>query len=268
MRKRSGRPSCGGRRFGYRRERVDDARRRFLGFRLARRAGGAADAPLVVLFHGLEGSSTSHYARALMARARRARLARRDSRIFAAAAANPTGCRARITRAITKKSARCSPRFARACSRVPSFTPPAFRSAAARCSTGWAAQGDAAANTLARGGRGVGAARPHRVRPRHRPRLQPHLHVAFPAHAEAEGASHGRHSRRRSTSIACAAPIRMYAFDDAVTAPLHGFADTRRLLDARARPSRGCASIALPTLVLNARTIRSSRRFAARTCAK
>ena len=37
----------------------------------------ATDAPLVVLFHGLEGGATSHYARALMARARRARLARR-----------------------------------------------------------------------------------------------------------------------------------------------------------------------------------------------
>ena len=36
-----------------------------------------SDAPLVALFHGLEGCSRSHYARALMAEAARARLARR-----------------------------------------------------------------------------------------------------------------------------------------------------------------------------------------------
>src|SRR5450432_4417092 len=51
----------------YRRERVDTPDGDFVDFDWV---DGAADAPLVVLFHGLEGSSTSHYAAALMAHLR------------------------------------------------------------------------------------------------------------------------------------------------------------------------------------------------------
>lgn len=51
-----------------RRERWDTPDRDFI---LVDRLDGAADAPLLVLFHGLEGGSRSHYARALFAAARR-----------------------------------------------------------------------------------------------------------------------------------------------------------------------------------------------------
>jgi predicted alpha/beta-fold hydrolase len=48
----------------YRRERWDTPDGDFIDLDWA--PGGVADAPLVVLFHGLEGSSRSHYARAVM----------------------------------------------------------------------------------------------------------------------------------------------------------------------------------------------------------
>ena len=52
----------------YRRERVDAPDGDFWLFDWLEHSAPAADAPLVVLFHGLEGSSRSHYALALMAR--------------------------------------------------------------------------------------------------------------------------------------------------------------------------------------------------------
>ena len=70
--------------------------------------------PLVVLFHGLEGSSRSHYARALMAASRARSAGAASCRISAAAAASRTACRAPITPATTPKSTGCSRRFARA----------------------------------------------------------------------------------------------------------------------------------------------------------
>ena len=45
----------------------------------------------------------------------------------------------------------------------------------------------------------------------------------------------------------------MWDFDDAVTAPLHGFAGTRRLLDARVVEAVAARRSRVPTLVLNAR---------------
>jgi predicted alpha/beta-fold hydrolase len=51
----------------YRRERVEAPDGDFWDFDWIAAPAGVPDAPLVVLFHGLEGSSDSHYARALMA---------------------------------------------------------------------------------------------------------------------------------------------------------------------------------------------------------
>ena len=51
----------------YRRQRVDTPDGDFIDFDWLEHAQTEADAPLVVLFHGLEGNSGSHYARALMA---------------------------------------------------------------------------------------------------------------------------------------------------------------------------------------------------------
>ncbi len=50
----------------YRRERWDTPDGDFIDVDFARPEPGAVDAPVLVLFHGLEGSSDSHYARALM----------------------------------------------------------------------------------------------------------------------------------------------------------------------------------------------------------
>ena len=230
------------------------AGRRFLGSSTGSTRRRGRDAPLVVLFHGLEGSSRF----ALRAGADGSSCARSagaaSSRIFAAAAASRTACRAPITRATTRRSARCSPRSARALRRRRRSTPSASRSAAARCSTGSAAQGRAR-RARARGGRrGVDAARPDRRGHRDRARASTAIYTRhflrtlkpkalamarrFPGLLDAD-----------ARSAACDS---MYAFDDAVTAPLHGFAGTARLLDARDRASRGCASVAVPTLVLNA----------------
>jgi uncharacterized protein len=54
-------------RVSYRRERIDTPDGDFIDFDWLDSAGTADDAPLVVLFHGLEGNSGSHYALALMA---------------------------------------------------------------------------------------------------------------------------------------------------------------------------------------------------------
>ena len=57
--------------------------------------------------------------------------------------------------------------------------------------------------------------------------VQPHLHAALPAHAEAEGARDGAALSRTCSTAAHRARARtMCEFDDVVTAPLHGFADT------------------------------------------
>ena len=52
----------------FRRERLDTPDGDFVDFDWQDASGAAADTPTVVLFHGLEGSSSSHYARALMRR--------------------------------------------------------------------------------------------------------------------------------------------------------------------------------------------------------
>ena len=164
-----------------------DARRRFLGFRLGRRSRRRNDtAPLVVLFHGLESSSNSHYARALMA------------------GLAEIGWRGVI------------PHF-RGCSGEPNLLPRAYHSgdheevgamlAAIRVRIGArrpavrrrrvarrqrapqlaGPRGLGRERDPRRRGRGVGADRPDRGRHRHRPRPQPHLHVVLPRDAEAEG---------------------------------------------------------------------------------
>src|SRR5258708_31403658 len=49
-----------------RRERVDTPDGDFIDFDWVEPAGAAPDAPVVILFHGLEGGSKSHYAAALL----------------------------------------------------------------------------------------------------------------------------------------------------------------------------------------------------------
>ena len=111
-----------------------DARRRLLGLRLARRATRRRDAPLVVLFHGLEGGSASHYARALLAAPARARLARRRAAFSRLRRrAEPPAARLSLGRPRgNRRDARGDP-ARRMPRRVARCTRSACRSAAARC---------------------------------------------------------------------------------------------------------------------------------------
>ena len=105
----------------FRRERVETPDGDFVDFDWLDVSGAAPGAPLVVLFHGLEGSSSSHYARALMRRICRRSAGAASCRISAAAAASPTACRAPITRATTPKSAGCCATVARAMPAAPLY---------------------------------------------------------------------------------------------------------------------------------------------------
>ena len=190
----------------FRRERVATSDGDFWDFDWLDGAGGNARAPLVVLFHGLEGSSGSHYARALMH------------------ALAELGWRGVI------------PHF-RGCGGEPNLRPRAYHSgdyeeigamlAAIRARAG-AETVDPRRGHLARrqrapqlararrsrrgeragvGCRRVDAARPHRRRPRHRPRLQPDLRVALPRDALAEEPRDRAPLPRRSRRGAVARPL-------------------------------------------------------------
>ena len=98
------------------------------------------DAPLVVLLHGLEGSSASHYARALMV-ALMARGWRGVVPHFRGCSGEPN-LMPRAYHSGDHAEARAMLDAIRArVPRRPSSTPSAFRSAAACCSIGWDAQG-------------------------------------------------------------------------------------------------------------------------------
>ena len=148
------------------------------------------------------------------------------------------------------RDARRGPRARRA--GRPSSTPSACRSAAARCSTGWAARARDAARVVAAAaavstpldltaaGIAIGQGL-NRIYTRHFLRtLKPKsLAMArrFPGLLDARAIARAR---------------TMYEFDDAVTAPLHGFAGTPTTGGARRRKP-WLAGVAVPTLVLNAR---------------
>lgn len=212
---------------------------------------GAPYAPLVVLFHGLEGGSTSHYARALL-----------------------THLRARRYRGVV-------PHF-RGCGGTPNRLPRAYHSgdyeevgamlagirarvdgATPIYAVGVSLGGSALLNWLGREGdratRYVTAA----------------AAVSAPLDLMAAGFAIDRGVNRmyakhflatlkpKSLAIAARFPglldarrIRrartLFEFDDAVTAPLHGFAGTRDYW-TRASAKPWLATIRVPTLVLNAR---------------
>ena len=211
----------------------------------------APQAPLVVLFHGLEGGSTSHYARALLVA-----LARR-------------GWRGVV------------PHF-RGCGGEPNRLPRAYHSgdheeigamlAAIRTRTGAEATvfavgvslgGSALLNWLGRAGPAAAST------------LRAAAAVSAPLDLMAAGIAIGKGMNRiyarhflatlKPKSLAMARrfpgvldPVKirrartLYAFDDVVTAPLHGFAGTRDYW-TRASSKPWLAGIGVPTLVLNAR---------------
>jgi len=213
-------------------------------------APARAGAPVVVLFHGLEGNSSSHYARALLH------------------AARLEGFRAVV------------PHF-RGCAGEPNGKPRAYHMgdheevgamlAAVRerigpdatvHAAGVSLGGSALLNWLGRAGRGASSF------------VSRAAAVSSPAHIPPAGHSLDRGANRlyarlflrtlnpKARTIARRFPdridaartrrfTRMRDFDDAVTAPLHGFADA---LDywTRASSRPWLAGIAVPTLILNA----------------
>jgi hypothetical protein len=234
----------------FRRERVDTPDGDFVDFDWQDLKGATPATPAVVLFHGLEGNSSSHYARSLMRRL------------------EAIGWRGVV------------PHF-RGCSGEPNRLPRAYHSGdyaevgwmlsivrarlpeAPLYAIGVSLGGSALLNWLGREGEGAGAT------------LVAAAAVSAPLDLAAAGTAIGQGLNRiyarhflstlvpkalamsqRFPGILDAAAVRrarsMHAFDDAVTAPLHGFGGAddywRR---ASSKPWLG--GIAVPTLVLNAK---------------
>jgi predicted alpha/beta-fold hydrolase len=213
------------------------------------RLAGPADSPLVVLFHGLEGGSSSHYARAL-------------------------------AREIRERAWRCAVPHFRGCSGEPNRLPRAYHSGDAE-EIGWILRrfsGEASGAPLfavgvSLGGNALlkwlgGDARAKDV-------LTAAAAVSAPVDLMAAGDALGRgfnlvyaraflstmkkkgeHKIERFPGLFDGKAMRrartLREFDDVVTAPLHGFSDTDDYWTrASAKPVLG--RIAVPTLLLNAR---------------
>jgi len=221
---------------GYRRERVETPDGDFIDFDWL--PDGAAGAPTLILFHGLEGSSASHYATTLLAAAAR------------------RGWRGVV------------PHW-RGCSGEPNRLPRAYHSgdhaetawiletlrarigAAPAYAVGVSLGGSALLNLLGRGGAGF---------------LTRAAAVSAPIDLPAAGAALDRGLNRiyarnflktlvpkAAAKGQCRATIRtMREFDDLVTAPLHGFAGVDDYW-SRASSKPWLRSIERPTLILNAR---------------
>lgn len=232
----------------YRRERWETPDGDFID--LDHIAGGPADAPLVILFHGLEGGSSSHYARALMAAVRQAGW---DGVVvhFRGCSGEPN----RLPRAYHSGDAAeigwILERFARSAPQRPRF--------AAGVSLG----GNALLKWLAEAG------------PQARARIGAAAAVSAPLDLMAAGDALGRGLnliytrmflatlRRKTVDKALRFPGQVDAvrarrartlreFDDAVTAPLHGYRGVDDYY-TRASAKPVLARVQLPTLVLNAR---------------
>ena len=234
----------------FRRERVETPDGDFIDFDWQVADHAMADTPTVVLFHGLEGNSSSHYARALMRR-----------------------LRAHGWRGVV-------PHF-RGCSGEPNRRPRAYHSgdyaevdwmlaavrerlpAAPLYAAGVSLGGSALLNWLGR------------ERERARTTLFAAAAVSAPLDLAAAGIAIGQGFNRiyarhflstlvpKALAMAArfpgtldAAAVRgansMYAFDEVVTAPLHGFAGADDYW-RRASSKPWLQEIAVPTLVLNAR---------------
>jgi predicted alpha/beta-fold hydrolase len=209
------------------------------------------DAPIVVLFHGLEGGSTSHYARALLAA-----LARRGWR---GVVPHFRGCGGEPNRLPRAYHSGDHEEIDAMLAAVRARVAPAVTLYAVGVSLG----GSALLNWLGRAGDAASRM------------LRAAAAVSAPLDLMAAGIAIGQGMNRvyakhflatlkpKSLAIAARFPglldpakIRrartMYEFDDVVTAPLHGFAGTRDYW-MRASSKPWLAKIRVPTLVLNAR---------------
>lgn len=213
-------------------------------------AAATPDAPVVVLFHGLEGGSSSHYARALMDAARRAG--------WRGVVPHFRGCAGELNRRPRAYHLGDHEEVGAMLAAVRERAGPGAPIHAAGVSLG----GSALLNWLGRAG---AAGRPLVARA---------AAVSSPAHLEPAGRALDRGANRvyahlflrtlnpKARALAARFPgaidpsrlarfSRMRDFDDAVTAPMHGFDGT---LDywTRASSRPWLAGVAVPTLVLNA----------------
>lgn len=232
-------------RIGWRRERWDTPDGDFID---VDRLPGAADAPLVALFHGLEGSSRSHYACALARE-----LARRGWRGAVAHFRGCSGAPNRLPRAYHSGDAdeiRWILRRLKSESRSPLFAVGVSlggnallkwlgEDAGAGQTVSAAAAVSAPVDLMAAGdalGRGFNLVYTRAFLATMRSKAEEKL-ARFP------GLFDGRAMRNART---------LREFDDVVTAPLHGFRDTDDYWTrASSKPVLG--RIEVPTLLLNAR---------------
>ena len=213
--------------------------------------GDARDAPLVVLFHGLEGSTRSHYARALLATLHR--------RGWPGVVPHFRGCGGTPNRLPRAYHSGDHEEIAALLAAVRARVPPERRVVAIGVSLG----GSALLNWLGRQGVRAQAI------------VEAAAAVSAPIDLTAAGVAIGQGLNRiytwnllaslrpKSMALATRFPGRlderrlrgvrtMYAFDDAVTAPLHGFAGADDYW-RRASSLPWLRHIDVPTLVLNAR---------------
>ncbi len=230
----------------YRRERWDTPDGDFIDLDFV--DGGGARAPRVALFHGLEGSSSSHYAVALMRALDRAG--------WNGVVVHFRGCSGELNRLPRAYHSGDAPEIGWILARLARLGQPLY---AAGVSLG----GNALLKWLGESGDGA------------RMQLQAAAAVSAPLDLMAAGAALGQGFnlvytrmflttlRRKSMdklarfpgifdrgSVLAARNLRQ--FDDAVTAPLHGFRDTDDYW-TRASAKPVLAGVRLPTLVLNAR---------------
>ncbi|MFP5391644.1 MAG: YheT family hydrolase [Gammaproteobacteria bacterium] len=229
----------------YRRERWDTPDGDFIDVDFV---DGPADAPLVVLFHGLEGSSDSHYARALMAAV--------HARGWRGAIAHFRGCSGDLNRA---------PRFYH--SGDSAEVGWILRRLRERCTSELYAVGvSLGSNALLRW---LGECRQEAAI------VEAACAISAPLDLTAGGASLSNGLNKLYTRMflrtlipKCLAKLEqfpglfdraalleardLYAFDNVVTAPLHGYRDTDDYWH-RASARHVLGQIAVPTLVLNAR---------------
>jgi predicted alpha/beta-fold hydrolase len=207
------------------------------------------DRPLLVLFHGLEGSSGSYYASTLM----------RAAAVigWAGVVVNFRGCSGESNRLPRAYHSGDSDEIDWILRRLQAFfpathaTPSASRWAAMRCSNG-SANARRRPPTLSAGGRrDQRTARPRRLRSPSRRGFN-RLYTRHFLHTSSVNAADklrrypGLFDERRMRAAS-----NLYEFDEVVTAPLHGFAGADDYW-RRASSKPWLAGIRLPTLLLNA----------------
>jgi hypothetical protein len=230
----------------YRRERWDTPDGDFIDIDWI---AGAAGMPLVVLFHGLEGSSRSHYARSLMHAA--------QARGWRGAVVHFRGCSGEPNRLPRAYHSGDSAEIDWVLRRLRAAQPASHLFVAGVSLGGnallkWLGEQGAAAGKVVDAAAGISApldlaaANAALAQGFNRLSARHFLRTLIPAALDKLARFPGLYDSARVR----AARI-LYDFDDAVTAPLHGFRNADDYY-ARSSAKHYLAGIAIPTLVLNA----------------